>query len=121
MMHHSVLVVEDDADVRGAVATVLEMRGYDVVEAQDGREALEALRAEPARFCLVVLDLFMPEMDGWTFRAEQMKDPHLATIPVLVVTADALAARRAVSTGVIATMTKPVDLDRLIGTVERYC
>ena len=121
MTAHTVLVVEDDADVRGSLAAVLESQGYDVVEAEHGREALEILSGDPLRFCLIVLDLFMPVMDGWAFRAEQMKDPRLATISVVLVSADSMAVKRAASHGVIAAMTKPVDFDRLLQTVRTHC
>jgi len=117
----SILVVEDDPDVRGALAAVLENAGYSVVEAEHGRAALVQLRgATPV--CLIVLDLFMPEMNGWEFRAEQMKDAKLAGIPVVVISADSVAAKRAASAGgVVAAMTKPVELDRLLEVIAQHC
>jgi CheY-like chemotaxis protein len=116
---HRILVVEDDDDVRGALVAVLESRGYRVVEASDGGDALAQLR-EGGPFCLILLDLFMPVMNGWDFRVEQLKDPRLAQVPVLVITADALAAQQHPQ-GVIGAMTKPIDFDRLMQVVERYC
>jgi len=116
----SILVVEDDADVRGAVAAILEAHGYQVVQAENGRQALQHLRGSTP-FCLILLDLFMPDMNGWEFRAEQMKDPALARIPVLVLTADSVAAKRAVTPGVVAAMTKPVEFDRLLQVVDQHC
>jgi CheY-like chemotaxis protein len=117
----SVLIVEDDADVRGALAAILETQGFRVAEAEHGLEALRHLRASPCT-CLIVLDLFMPTMDGWKFRDEQVKDPALAAIPVVVVSADQDAARRAGATlGVAAAMQKPVDLDRFIDVVRQFC
>jgi CheY-like chemotaxis protein len=118
---HSVLVIEDDADVRGAVAELLQIHGYQAVEADHGRAALQILDADPERFCFIVLDLFMPEMDGWTFRARQLSDPRLAKIPVLVMSADPSAARRAASTGVVGALSKPIDFDRLLHTVREHC
>lgn len=117
----SILVVEDDADVRGAVAAVLESAGYRVVEAEHGREALDRLRSAASGFCLILLDLFMPEMNGWAFRREQMQDPALAAIPVLVLTADSYAAQGVVTPGVVAALTKPVEFDRLLKVVAQYC
>ena len=109
----SVLVVEDDEDVRGAVAAFLEVKGYAVIEATNGREALACLTT-PESVCLIVLDLFMPDMNGWAFRNEQLKDPRLAIIPVIVISADHSAIRRAVSPGsvwmtslIIRTPTRP--------------
>ena len=121
MTAHCVLVVDDDVDLRGALAAVLESHGYGVVEANHGREALDVLTRDPDRFCLIVLDLFMPEMDGWTFLAEQGKDSRLVDKPVLVVTADPIAARRAAARGVVAAMTKPVDFGRLLCAVRQHC
>ena len=121
MSAHTVLIIEDDPDVRGALAAVLDSQGYQVAEAEHGKHALEMLRADPARFCFIVLDLFMPEMDGWTFRAQQSDDPRLAHIPVLVVSADSSAARRACSKGVVGTMTKPIDFDGLLMHVREHC
>jgi CheY-like chemotaxis protein len=115
-----VLVVDDDPDSRGSVAAVLEAEGYSVAEAEDGLDALKQLRASTCT-CLVVLDLFMPTMNGWTFRQEQMRDPALASIPVVIVSADSSAARQAVSLGVEAAMAKPLDFDRFLAVVGRYC
>jgi CheY-like chemotaxis protein len=118
--HGSVLIVEDEADVRESLAAVLESEGYRVIEADNGEAALRQLRG-PDQFCLILLDLFMPIMNGWTFREEQLRDPELAEIPVVVITADAAAARRASTLGVADAMTKPLDFDRLLMLVARHC
>ncbi|HYD47274.1 MAG TPA: response regulator [Terriglobales bacterium] len=113
-------MVDDDEDIRGAVATFLELHGYTVCEASNGREALHYL-ADPERICLILLDLFMPEMNGWAFRQEQAKDARAAQIPVIVISADSAAARQAASTGVIAALTKPVEFDTLLDVVSQHC
>ncbi len=118
--HRSVLIVEDEADVRESLAALLEAEGYRVLEADNGESALRQL-SDPAAVCLILLDLFMPVMNGWTFRREQMRDPALASIPVVVITADATAARRAAELGVADAMTKPLDFDRLLSVVARHC
>lgn len=115
-----ILIVEDDDDVRGALAAVLETEGYSVVEAAHGEEALRQLRT-PVEFCLILLDLFMPTMNGWAFRAEQQRDPEIASIPVIVISADAAAASRAAALGAVAAMGKPVDFDRLLQLIDQYC
>jgi CheY-like chemotaxis protein len=115
----SVLIVEDDDDVRGALAAFLEAEGYSVLEAADGAAGLRELRARSV--CLVLLDLWMPGMDGWEFRAEQLKDAALAEVPVVVITADHAAARRAAALGVSGYMTKPIEFPRLLDYVARYC
>jgi CheY-like chemotaxis protein len=117
----SVLIVEDDADVRGALAAILENQGFSVAEAEHGLDALRQLRSSPCT-CLIVLDLFMPTMDGWKFRDEQVKDPKLAGIPVVVVSADQDAARKAGATmGVAAAMNKPIDFDKFVDVVSQFC
>jgi CheY-like chemotaxis protein len=117
----NVLVIEDDPDIRGAIVAILETRGYPTLEAAQGLEGLELLNARPLEVCLILLDLFMPDMNGWAFRAAQGSDPDLAGIPVIVVTADAESARRAVTPGVVAALTKPVDFDRLLHLVGQHC
>ena len=114
------MIVDDDADLRGAMATILEEAGFRVIEANDGFEALQQVRANRCT-CLIVLDLYMPRMNGWKFREEQVKDPSLAAIPVIVVSADADAARKATTLGVAAAMPKPVDFDRFLNVVRQYC
>jgi DNA-binding response OmpR family regulator len=115
----SVLIVEDDDDVRGALAAFLEAEGYRVREASDGAAALRELRAGSVG--LVLLDLWMPGMNGWEFRAEQVKDVTLADVPVVVITADQAAARRATALGVSGCMTKPIEFPELLAHVARYC
>jgi CheY-like chemotaxis protein len=116
----SILIVEDDEDVRGALAAVLEEEGYSVLEARHGEEALRTLRG-PDTVCLILLDLFMPTMNGWAFRDEQRRDPELAAIPVIVLSADGAALKSAGSMGVVDYMVKPVDFDRLLKLVALHC
>ena len=116
----SILIVEDDDDVRGALAAFLEGEGYSVVEAEHGRAALDQLHS-PLSFCLILLDLFMPVMNGWAFRAEQQKDPQIAGIPVVLVTADRMATKHAADLGAVAEVVKPIEFERLLEHVSRYC
>ena len=116
----SILIVEDDDDVREAIAAFLEGEGYPVVEARDGKEALGRLRSS-TEFCLILLDLFMPVMNGWSFRAEQLRDTKLAGIPVIVVSADAGAPEKAVDLGAVDAMVKPIHLEQLRASVGQYC
>ena len=118
-MRKPVLIVEDDESAREALAAFLEAEGYPVREAANGQEALDRLQQENVG--LILLDLMMPVMDGWEFRAVQMRDPTLAGIPVMVITADASARSRANSLGVEGYMTKPIQFPQLLAFVDRYC
>jgi len=120
MPHRSILIVEDDEALRGAIVAYLEGEGYSVVEAENGAIALDRLRTS-GEFCMILLDLFMPVMNGWAFRAEQLRDPALAGIPLMVVTADARAPDKASELGAVAYMAKPLDLERLLALVGEHC
>ncbi len=112
----TVLVVDDDADIRDAVADVLEDAGYFVLEAGDGREALarlDGLRGEP---CLVLLDMMMPNMNGAEMLKALTDGQRLGALPVVVVSAgttDASGARRV--------LRKPVPVDALLRVVQDFC
>jgi CheY-like chemotaxis protein len=118
-MRKPVLIVEDDDLAREALAAFLEAEGYPVLEAANGQEALDCLRQREVG--LILLDLMMPVMDGWEFRAAQLRDPALATVPVMVVTADASTRSRAANLGVEEYMTKPIQFPRLLHVVDRHC
>jgi len=111
-----ILVVEDDTDAREALLAILQMEGYRAVPAVNGKEALDYLARAPAP-ALIILDLWMPVMDGWQFRSEQIKNPRLVEIPVIVLTS--LTERAEVDANEI--ITKPVDIDHFLNTVSRYC
>ena len=85
-MSKKILLVEDDDDLRDAVAESLEVEGHRVESAMNGADALAKLNAG-ARPDVILLDLMMPVMDGWQFRAAQLADPKHADIPVIVITA----------------------------------
>jgi len=113
MKHAEILIVEDDVGSRRALTNVLRDRGYHVTAVGDAHEALARLREEP-RPSLIVLDLMMPGMDGWDFRQEQKRDPALAAIPVVAVSAVGKLVDVDVS------LRKPLDYDELLAAVERY-
>jgi CheY-like chemotaxis protein len=109
-----ILVVEDDADARTALIDILEISGFAAVPASNGREALEYLRRSSKPSC-IILDLLMPEMDGWEFRIEQKNDPKIAMVPVIVVTAFGGATIDADEI-----LVKPIDVDHLLRIVGNY-
>jgi CheY-like chemotaxis protein len=112
-----ILIVEDDDDIREALTQILELEGYVVREATNGREALDICAKQPTPN-LILLDLMMPVMDGWQFRSEQMKDPVLAKVPVVVISADASVHEKVASFGAATVLPKPISLDRLLRAVE---
>lgn len=113
-----VLIVEDDADVREFMDLLLSNSGFDTATAANGAEALKALREK--RPCLVLLDLMMPVMDGWTFRAKQLEDPAIADVPVVCVTA--VSEPQQVAERLHAPcLKKPVDFTDLLDEVRRAC
>ncbi len=116
----NVLVVDDDPDILETTRFVLESAGYRVSTAANGNEALILLHDEAAP-CVILLDLMMPVMNGWEFRAEQALDPGLAGIPVIVVTGAGRAAPKAASLGAACLLQKPVDLTTLLSKVQLYC
>lgn len=117
-MKKLVLVVDDDDSIREAVCDVLNDEGYQAVGAENGRQALDFLRAEGGP-CLILLDLMMPVMDGATFRAKQLGDPHLSRIPVAIITAAGLQAAHGVPAHAI--LAKPLRIETLLGVVQQFC
>jgi DNA-binding response OmpR family regulator len=108
------LVVDDDCEVRTALAGVLTQEGYLVETARDGREALGALRSAPPD--LVLLDLLMPGMNGFELLTE-LRHEHIATEPKIIVVTSSRGFT-AKDLGVTAVVCKPFDVDRLIGTIK---
>jgi CheY-like chemotaxis protein len=115
-----VMIVEDDVDVRESIAEVLEDNEYQSLGAANGKEAIEQLRAGLQKPCVILLDIMMPVMDGWQFRALQREDPELGSIPVVVLTAHA-DLQQADEMAAAACLKKPVRLDTLLATVQRFC
>jgi CheY-like chemotaxis protein len=115
-MVHTVLVVEDETELREMMREALEWNGYVVVTANEGREALEAIPGIE-HLCLVLLDLLMPGMNGWDFFDEIRARPELAGVPVVV---HSSAPSRAPA-GATRVLRKPLDLDLLLSVVQEFC
>jgi CheY-like chemotaxis protein len=109
-----ILIIDDDGDIREVVGEALGFAGYEVARARDGREGLARCRS--FRPTLILLDLMMPGMSGWEFRAAQLEDPELCDIPVVVVTALGHDPDLQVS----AVLAKPFRLDDLLANVRRF-
>jgi signal transduction histidine kinase len=112
----TVLIIDDEQDIREIFETVLRYDGYDVLSASDGEQAMDLLR-RGARPDAILLDLMMPQMDGWQFRVAQRQDPALASIPVIAVSADRTAKAAAIDAN--AYLAKPVDVNALLLTLDR--
>lgn len=117
----ALLIVEDDQDIAEAIRDLLEEEGFSVARACDGQEALNYLGrcAELPR--LILLDLMMPGMDGFAFREAQRADPRLASVPVVVMTANAQADAKREALQVDEILKKPMGVDVLVKVVGRYC
>lgn len=115
-MAHTVLVVEDEADLREMMREALELNGYDVLAAEDGAQALAALD-QAEHVCLVLLDLLMPGMNGWEFFARLKQHPSLSKTPVIVHSSSPSRA----PAGVTGIVRKPLSLDMLLTLVRRHC
>jgi CheY-like chemotaxis protein len=116
------MIVDDDGDIREAIAEALSDLSYDVLEAANGEEALARLRdQQETRPCVILLDIMMPVMDGWQFRDAQRNDPTLADIPVVVLSAHASISDAATDMAITDVLRKPVRLETLIEAVSRYC
>ena len=114
------LVVDDDDDVRDVITLVLGLRGYEVVGARDGLEALQRLRRAARLPFAIILDLRMPRLDGLGFLGEVKKSLPLSRVPVIAVSGDRANAESAKASGAAACLIKPVDLEVLAAEVARF-
>ena len=114
-----VLLIEDVDATRRRMSDTLRTHGYNVIEASDGRDALQKISSGP--FDAIVLDLIMPNVDGWQFRATQLRHPELATIPTVVVSVQPLRESDRYVLRVRNTMRKPFEDADLLDTVQRAC
>jgi CheY-like chemotaxis protein len=114
----TILLVEDDYDVREALVETLRDRGYEVQTAADGEQALKVLRGG-LRPGLILLDLMMPRMSGSEFRMAQVRDTELSVFPVVLLSADGRMEEKAQALKVDGAVRKPIDLDELFGVIER--
>ena len=113
-----VLVVEDNVDAREAMTAFLEGEGYDTVGAANGQEALGHLRTSPI-FCVILLDLGTPVMDGWKFWAKQVREPAMASVPVVIMSLEGLLAQR--NGAMVVVSPGPVEWKHLLETVQHHC
>jgi DNA-binding response OmpR family regulator len=105
---NTVLIVDDDESTLASLGGLLELEGYAVETARDGKEALQRLAAT-APPGLILLDLRMPVMDGWQFLTERARDATARQTPVVLLS------------GVAGFLSKPIDSARLLACVRRFC
>lgn len=115
----TVLLVEDDRDIREAVLEALEDEGYSATGAIDGLDALATLRRSEMLPDLILLDLMMPRMNGTEFQAEMAKDADWSSVPIIVLSAHAQVGAKAAAMGAAGFLKKPVKLGALFELVTR--
>jgi CheY-like chemotaxis protein len=117
----TILVVEDDHDIRVSVRNVLEDEGFTVLTCTNGRSALDMIVREAAvgdAPCLIILDLMLPVMDGWHFADLLRQDPQLGQIPIVIMSAYDSPPPPA---GIVGFVKKPVDTETLLRMVAAHC
>lgn len=119
MSKGQILVVEDNMDTYELMRIILELNGYETFLAMNGRDGVNAARKQNPD--LILMDLAMPEMDGWEATRRIKKDPKTASIPLIAVTAHALPSERdrALKAGCDEYIVKPMDLSELVNIVNR--
>ncbi len=115
-----VLIVDDAARIRDLLVELLADEGYPAVAVADGQAALDYLHTHPAP-CCIVLDLYMPVMDGWQFHRAQLRTPQLANIPVIVMSAVAHALQPLAWFQAVGYLRKPFAVDDLLALVVPLC
>lgn len=114
-----VLVVEDDTVIRLGLVTVLELEGFELREAANGREALEVLA--DWRPDVILLDLMMPVMTGWDFRQAQLRESAFATIPVIIMSGCADSEGEVAALKPAAHLQKPASLETVVDEIRHVC
>lgn len=116
----TILYVEDNPDNRSLIRRVLEAEGYAVVEAVNATQALEAL--ERSEISLVLMDINMPDMDGYTLTAKIKSIKKFSNIPIVAVTANVMRGDRekSLGAGCDGYIQKPIDIDTLSQQIERF-
>jgi CheY-like chemotaxis protein len=110
-----ILIIDDDAESRETLGDLLSTQGYAIAHTDNGRQALDYLsHSTPA---LILLDLMMPVMSGWEFRAQQKSNPRLKFLPVVAMTASGLVG----DIDADAIVHKPIDFDKLMTVVKQNC
>lgn len=118
MMARTLLIIEDEANIRKFVIANLQARGYKVIEAENGQQGLQLLHA--AQPDALILDIRLPDMTGWDILRAMSSDPKLRQIPVIVMTASVSVDtdESVVFSNVISRLTKPVSAKQLMEAIR---
>ncbi len=116
----TILYVEDDPNNRTLIRRVLMAEGYEVVEAYDANMALDTLKTLQPN--LILMDINMPEMDGYALTAVIRKIPHLGKVPIIALTANVMRGdrERSIEAGCDGYIQKPIDIDTITTQIERF-
>jgi CheY-like chemotaxis protein len=117
----SVLVVDDDKSMCDLICAALAGNGYRAAVACNGKEALSYLKNYPMPPRLILLDLMMPEMNGWEFQKIQQGDPALCKIPVAIITGMSKLEGKVAALGAVDVLCKPSKIEKLLPLVSRFC
>ena len=113
----TILIIEDDQDLRESMKDALELEGYKVQTAANGKEGLSAIKNIP-KTCLIMVDMLMPIMGGREFIDTLKQDLELAQVPILVVSS---VATKENTNGAIGFIKKPADLNTILQMIQTYC
>lgn len=111
-------MVDDDRDIRDTLAVVLELEGYPTICAENGQAALDLLEKTEELPALILLDLMMPVMDAWQFRARQKRDERLRRLPVVIISAGGNVEQKAQNLGAAGWLRKPLTIEELLNAVK---
>ncbi len=111
----TVIVIDDEDELRESLQDLLEAHGFQVAVARNGQEALDVL-GQIELPCFILLDLMMPVMDGWEFLRERARQPRLAEVPVIIATSSPAQAPAGYQL-----LAKPINLAHLVDEVRRVC
>jgi CheY-like chemotaxis protein len=114
------LIVDDNRELRETLAEFLSLKGHAVECAANGREAVQLIAAPETRPELILLDLLMPVLDGWGFLAERAREPVLADVPVVILSACEEVTEKAKEAGAVAVVRKPVEPQTLLRVIEHF-
>ena len=121
MEENKILIIDDDNRNIYAMSAVLKSRGYNIVASTSAVEGMQVLQSDP-KIKVVLMDMMMPDMDGYEAIAEIRKNASLTSVPVIAVTAQAMPGDRqkALVAGADAYLSKPVNVDALLQLLEEY-